>query len=314
MLSRRSIRVKVMQVVYAHEQDREKTPERLEKSMLENINNTIRCYLYHLYLICKTAEYSVTDVQIRSAKYIQSEEDKILSAALFHNPIIQHLVITENLYTEIRREKLDNRIDPDNFRQIFQKLKKTEEYLAYSKKENPLLTEDKEIITFLYKNILSTDELFEQNLDDIFPAWHDDREIIFHALINYLNNAAPNRDPYVIRDAKDQKELKQFGIDLFRKTIYNEPETDSIITSFLQHWDRERVAMMDMLLMKMAVSEWLYFPEIPVKVTINEYIELGKLYSTPKSGEFINGILDAILKKLREEDKIQKTGRGAVEN
>ena len=119
MLSRRSIRVKVLQTVYAHEQDREKTLDRLEKSMLENINNTIRCYLYHLYLLCKTAEYVVTDVQIRSSKFIPTEEDKILSVAVFHNPIIQHLVVTENLYTEIRREKLDTRIDPDFFRQFF---------------------------------------------------------------------------------------------------------------------------------------------------------------------------------------------------
>ncbi|MFI5136068.1 MAG: transcription antitermination protein NusB, partial [Chitinophagales bacterium] len=289
MLSRRTIRVKVMQAVYAHEQDSEKTIDRLEKAMLENINNTIRCYLYHLFLICKTAEYIVTDVQIRSVKYIPSEEDKILSVSLFHNPVIQHLVVTENLYTEIHREKLDNRIDADYFRQFFQKLKKSEEYLTYSKKENPLLTEDKEIITFLYKNILSSEELFEQHLDDVFPAWHDDRELIFHSVMNYIMNLAPNREPFVIREARDQKELKQFGSDLLRKTILNEPETESLVASFLQHWDRERVAMLDMLLMKMSVTEWLYFPEIPVKVSINEYIDLAKRYSTPKSGEFING-------------------------
>lgn len=303
-----------MQTVYAHEQDREKTVERLEKAMLENINNSVRCFLYQLYLLCKTAEYVVTDVQIRSSKFIPSEEDRNLSVSLFHNPVIQHLVVTENLYQEIHREKLDLRIDADNFRHFFQKLRKSDEYQSYHRNENPLLTDDREILAFLYKNILTTDELFEQNLEDVFPAWQDDRELIFHAVMNYISHAAPNREPHVVREARDLKELKHFAAELLRKTIYNEPDTEVIISSFLQHWDRERVAMMDMLLMKMAVTEWLYFPEIPTKVTINEYIELAKLYSTPKSGEFVNGILDAILKKLKEEDRIQKMGRGTKEN
>lgn len=305
--------MKAMQTVYAREQDKEKTLDRLEKAMMENINNTIRCYLYQLYLLCKTAEYAVTDVQIRSAKHLRAEEDEFLSVSVFHNPVIQHLVVAENLYTEISREKLETRIDPDYFRQFFQKLRKTGEYAAYSKLANPLLTDDSQLITFLYKNILSNDELFEQHLEDVFPAWSDDREIVFHAVINYLQHAAPNRDPYVVKNARDQKELKQFGSDLLRKTVYNETETESIITSFLQHWDKERVAMLDLLLMKMTLTEWLFIPEIPVKVSMNEYIDLAKRYSTPKSGDFINGILDAILKKMREENRIQKKGRGVQE-
>jgi N utilization substance protein B len=314
MLSRRAIRVKVMQTVYAHEQDREKTIARLEKSMFENINNSIRCYLYQLYLLCKTTEYVVTDVQIRSAKFIPTEEDRNQSVSLFHNPVIQHLVVTENLYQEIHREKLDTRIDADSFRQFFQKLRKSDEYQAYAQLENPLLTDDRAIIHFLYKSILGTDELFEQVLEDLFPAWQDDRELIYHAVLNYISNAGPNREPYVIREARDLKELKQFGSELLKQTIQNESDTGAVIASFLQHWDTERVAMMDMLIMKMAVTEWLYFADIPTKVTMNEYIELAKLYSTPKSGEFVNGILDAILKKLVADERIQKTGRGTKEN
>ncbi len=110
------------------------------------------------------------------------------------------------------------------------------------------------------------------------------------------------------------KEVKQFAGELLRKTIYNKEETETLIVPLLENWDKERVALLDMLLMKMAVIELLYFPEIPVKVTMNEYIDLSKLYSTPKSGEFINGILDTILKKLRDENKIQKSGRGLQEN
>lgn len=314
MLSRRNIRVKVMQTVYAHEQDREKTLDRLEKSMLENINAASRAFLYNLYIICKTAEYVNTDLQIRSGKYIPSEEDKILSVSIFHNPIIQHLVVNEDLYREIRKEKLESRIDADSFRHYFQKLKKSDEYITYSREENPLLTDDREIISFLYKKILLADEMFQQQMEDVFPTWQDDKEPIFHVVMSFIETVSPNQAPFIIRQSRDLKEVKQFAVDLYRKTISHEQETEMLIVSILENWDKERVALLDMVLMKMALTELLFFPEIPVKVTMNEYIDLSKLYSTPKSGEFINGILDTVLKKLREEGRIEKSGRGMVEN
>ena len=133
-------------------------------------------------------------------------------------------------------------------------------------------------------------------------------------LMNFIETVSPNQSTFIIRQARDLKEVKQFAIDLYRKTISHEQETETLIVSILENWDKERVALLDMLLMKMALTELLFFPEIPVKVTMNEYIDLSKLYSTPKSGEFINGILDSILKKLREEGRIEKSGRGMVEN
>lgn len=303
-----------MQAIYAFEQDPEKTIERLEKSMLENINAAPRGLLLNLYILCKTAEYVNTDLQIRAEKHIQSEEDKNLSVSILYNPVIQHLVVTEDLFREIQKEKLDLRFDPDCFRYFFQKLKKTEEYNEYAQKENPLLTEDREIITFLYKNILLTDELFLQITEDVFATWQDDRESIYHHVLNFITTVPPNQPAFVVRQSKEMKEVKQFAGELLRKTIYNKEETESLIVPLLENWDKERVALLDMVLMKMAVIELLYFPEIPVKVTMNEYIDLSKLYSTPKSGEFINGILDTILKKLRDENKIQKAGRGLQEN
>lgn len=313
MLSRRNIRVKVMQSVYAHEQDREKTLDRLEKTMLENINSSYRALLYNLYLLCKTSEYVNTDVQLRAEKHLQSEEDKILSVSIFHNSIIQHLVVKEDLYKEIQREKLELKVDSDFFRQWFQQFAKTDEYLAYSKKENPLLTDDREILIFLYRQILCTSELFQQQTEDLFHTWSDDKEIIFHAVNNFIQTVPPNHDPFLIRQTKDQKELKQFASSLLRKTITHEQEMEEMIVPFLQNWDKERLAMLDLMLLKMSLIELLYFPEIPVKVTINEYIDLAKIYSTPKSGDFVNGILDAVRKQFTEEGKISKTGRGTAE-
>src|SRR4030095_12571222 len=207
----------------------------------------------------------------------------------------------------------DVRIDSDYFRQFFQQLKKKAEYTSYSQKENPLLPEDKAIISFVYKKILFPSELFQQHIEDIFPGWLDDKEAIYHSVIGVIEAFSPDQSSFVITRSRDSREGKEFALDLLRKTIMNETELDALISPFLENWDRERVAMIDFLLMKMALVEMLYFPEIPVKVSMNEYIELAKLYSTPKSGEFINGILDSMMKKLKEEGKILKEGRGMKE-
>ncbi|MGB3077410.1 MAG: transcription antitermination factor NusB [Chitinophagales bacterium] len=314
MLSRRNVRIKVMQTVYAHTHDPEKTVERLEKTMLENINSFYRAFLYNLYILSKTTEFVIQDVQIRAGKHIPSAEDNFLSVQLFHNFIIQHFVETEEIYKEMRREKLDNRIEEDYFRQFFQALKKTPEYYAYSHLENPLLPDDKEIISFLYKKILYPNETFQQHIEDIFPGWLDDKDAIYHSVMNTITALSPAQKSFVVRDSKETKEEKQFAIQLLRSTLHHETELDELIAPFLENWDKERLAMMDFILMKMAVSEMLYLPEIPLKVTMNEYIDLAKLYSTPKSGEFINGILDAIMKKLKEDGKILKEGRGVKED
>ena len=314
MLSRRNVRIKVMQTVYAHTHDQEKTLELLEKTMMENINSFYRSFLYNLYILAKTAEFVIQDVQIRAGKHIPLAEDRFLSVQLFHNTIMQHLVVNERLYYEIRKEKLDNRIDEDYFRQFFQALKKTPEYQDYSKKENPLLPEDKEMIAFLYKKILYPNDNFQQHIEDVFPGWLDDKDAIYHSVMNFFEMIGPDQKSFLISRSKETKEEKEFAIHLLRNTLHHETELDLLIGPFLENWDKERLAMLDFILMKMAVCEMLYLPEIPVKVSMNEYIEIAKLYSTPKSGEFINGILDALMKKLKEEGKILKEGRGMLES
>ncbi|MBA3649667.1 MAG: transcription antitermination factor NusB [Chitinophagales bacterium] len=314
MLSRRNVRIKVMQTLYSREHDKEKTIERLEKTTLESINAFYRCFLYNLYLLSKTAEYVIRDNQIQAAKFIQQEDKSFLSSQVFDNIIIQHIVERESLYQEIKREKMDLRADEDYFRQFFQLLKKTKEYSEYSLKQNPLMPEDKEIIYFIYKKILYPNEMFQQHIEDVFTGWLDDREAIYHSVINTIETIAPGQSSFITNRVKDMKEVKEYAIDLLKKTIYNEEEAEQIITPFLENWDKERLAMLDLLLMKMTVIEMIYFPSIPVKVSINEYIELAKLYSTPKSGEFINGILDSLMKKLKEENRIIKSGRGEKES
>lgn len=313
MISRHLARIKVMQVLYAHAQDQDKTMNRLERYLLETLNKTYRSFLYSLYVLCKTAEYVFEDNRIRSEKFFPTEEDKIRSTAIFDNPVIQHLVVQEKLYKEIEHEKLDRQADPDLFRMFFQQLRKTPEYREFALKTNPLLTEERDMILFLYRAIISASDTFQQHMEDLFTSWPDDRELVFKVILHHLSQLGPDEPPHIIRQAQEQREVKTFAVNLLHRVLEHAAETEAFILPHLQNWDPERVAILDMLLMKMALTEWLYFPEIPVKVSFDEYIEISKRYSTPRSGEFINGVLDALLKKLREEQRIQKSGRGTQE-
>jgi N utilization substance protein B len=305
--------MKVMQMMYAYSYDRAKTVERLEKTLLENINLFSRSFLYNLYLLEKTAAYVNIDLQIQASKHL-AREDQLLSTQIFFNPIMQHLVNVEPLEREIRHEKLEGKIDTDYFRQFFQALKKTKEYEGYTSKINPLLTDDLEMVSFLYQKILCGSELFQQHLEEVFASWLDDRDPVFHLVLQTLQQIAPDQNAFIVRQAADIKDEKNFGIQLLRETILHDAESEELLSSLLLHWQKERVAVLDWALMKMAVTEMSYFPEIPAKVSINEYIELAKTYSTPKSSEFINGILDSALKRLQQEGRIQKTGRGLQES
>ncbi|MCS6991215.1 MAG: transcription antitermination factor NusB [Chitinophagales bacterium] len=313
MISRHLARIKVMQVLYAHIQDQEKTLNRLERYLLENINKTYKSFLYSLYVLCKTAEYVYTDIRIRAEKFFPSAQDQINSVAIFENTVIQHFIRKEKLYDVVEAEKLNRLADPDLFRLFFQLLRKTPQYVAFAQKANPLLTDEREIVIFLYRAILSTHDLYQQHMEDLFSSWPDDRELIFSVITTHLNNIGPDDPPHIVREAQNQREVKQFALKLLRAVKEHEAETQALILPFLENWDPERVALLDMLLMKMTLTEWLYFPEIPVKVSFDEYIEISKRYSTPKSGEFINGVLDAVLRKLRAEQLVQKAGRGALE-
>ncbi|MCS6917785.1 MAG: transcription antitermination factor NusB [Chitinophagales bacterium] len=312
MISRHLARIKVMQVLYAYSQDNDKTRNRLERYLLENLNKTYRSFLYSLYVLCKTAEYVFTDVQIRSGKFLPTEEDQIRSTAVFDNPIVQHLVKTEKLYEAVQQEKLHQLADPDLFRLFFQQLRKTEEYRAFALKTYTLLSEERDLLLFLYRSVISASDLFQQHMEDLFSSWPDDRELVFKVILHHLSTIGPSDPPGIIRQAQEQREVKQFAVSLLHQVLDHSRETEELILPHLENWDPERVALLDMLLMKMTLTEWLYFPEIPIKVSFDEYIEIAKSYSTPKSGEFINGLLDALLKKLRDEQRIHKSGRGTM--
>ena len=321
LLSRRNVRIKVMQVLYTHEQSSDIVYTALEKSLRENVHSSFRLLIYNLYFLTRTAEYSVEDAGHKSSKHLPSEADKKISVRIFHNPIIQKIVLDENFKRILRHEKLTLLPPDDYFRTLFKQFEDTSAYKNYILQENPPIEEDKRLILYLFRKVLLLNELFNNHLEDLFNNWQDDQTIIENQLVLLIDKIATQVEKEIIKGneklikfPEEMNDEQEFAKDLLNRTYYNEEYLSGLITPKLENWDKERLAQIDLMLMKMALAEMLYFPKIPLKATMNEYIDIAKNYSTPKSGEFINGILDKIMKELKEQGLLKKEGRGLIEN
>ena len=314
MLSRRHIRIKVMQLLYAKSRDSDLTLDDLLRRFQTYGKKTLELYVFNLYQFIEVAHYAVKDYDLRKAKFIQIENDKKFSPSLYENDILQGF-INGGRYKKALRSYSFIQFDPekqrDTTRLIYQKFLETEVYKNYL--ELKTLTDDahKEILLDLYR-FLSREENFLETMEDFSMSWIDDDTLIEGAMKKTIK-AMPSDELLIDSFSEEDKQTFEFGEKLLVQSYKRDEEVLEIIKPILQNWDSERVAAVDMILMKMAVCELLYFPSIPIKVTINEYVDVSKMYSTDKSKDFVNGILDKIMKQLKEENKIVKEGRGLVE-
>jgi N utilization substance protein B len=205
--------------------------------------------------------------------------------------------------------------EPELAKSLFTILKNAPEYAEYLAKTGDTIQTDKDIIKFIFKKVILKSSLAEQVFEDKFIFWPVDRDVLQALIAKTFKN-------FAYEDAKlnhlaeitgNWAEDREFVVDLFQKTVRFDAPYQELIAAKTQNWEPERIAMMDTLLMKMAITEFVNFTSIPVKVTINEYLEISKEFSTPKSNSFINGILDKILIDLKAENKIKKIGRGLIE-
>lgn len=314
MLSRRSLRIKVMQQLYAFEQTQDQDIKSFAKPLLESIKQTYSCLFYNLSVFGNACEYVQTDVQIKAGKFMPKDKDKRISTRLYFNPIIQTIVNDEFLNKELRDLKIIPRLDDELYRHLFIKLSPTEEYKAYvALPEDSPIKDDEKMLAFFYKKIILHDELFLGQTEDLFPTWWSDKDITEYNVLNFLKIVSEKATFKLKKLTEAIEEENEFAFKLFEFTIANKAMLDEEIKPLLTNWDPERLAFTDSIIMRMALAEFLFFHEVPVKVTINEYLEIAKTYSTPKSSEFINGVLDKLLKELRESNRLLKTGKGVIE-
>ncbi|MEM6319942.1 MAG: transcription antitermination factor NusB [Bacteroidota bacterium] len=312
MLSRRNIRVKVMQCLYAISRDNVlKSDVRLSTTVYrESINQSYELYLFNLLQIREITKYSLKDEAHRKKKHLPSDFDKNFSAKLYKNPLIQSLVGDEQFELILRKSKVDKFLSEDNTRLLYIEFAKTPEYKSYLNNSNTTNRDHLNILLFLFKYSIGG-ETYNDLMDDYFSNWWDDKSLVVGAMKKTLK-ALPLESDYIegLRPGFDT--VTEFGEALLQDVFLKDVQLLEIIEPTLKNWDAERVAIIDMILLKMALSELLNFPTIPTKVTLNEFVEIAKLYSTDKSKDFINGILDRLLKKLNKEGAIVKEGRGLV--
>ncbi|NSL91078.1 transcription antitermination factor NusB [Chitinophaga sp. Mgbs1] len=306
MISRRNIRVKVMQTLYALETMEQSNikPGTATRLLNEKLDQTCQIFTYLLYSVVQVAQYAEIDAQSRASKHLPSAEDLSVNTKIAGNEFIYQIKNDKGFQVNLEQWKMRQLVDTDLTRKLYNQLVATDVYKAYIAEQGRSKAGEKEILEYIYKEILAKSELFLQHMEDTFLHWSDDEEMMTILISNYFNKPQLFNFLQLI-----SKEKLDYAKELMLTVIDKKEYCLELIKPKLQNWDPERIAAVDMLLMEMGVCEFLYFPTIPTKVTINEYIDLAKAYSTPQSGQFINGILDNILKDLEKEELVQKQDR-----
>lgn len=303
MISRRNIRVKVMQTLYtlATLEDNVKPgePQRLLQKHFDQSKDLLQ---YFLYFLSEVASYAETDSYNRSSKHLPSSEDMNVSTKIAGNELLWKIKEDAAIKHEWVASKPEQRIDKELVKKLYIQLANADIYKRYIATPARDAASEREILEYILEQVMLTSEAFISHLEENYSNWDDDGEMIVQMVKGYLQKPGA----YDISQFISGDKL-QFAKSLLSTVLDKDQHLEEYIFPKLKNWDSERIASLDMILMKMGVAEFLYFETIPPKVTINEYIELAKEYSTQQSGQFVNGILDNIHKELVQQNKLHKT-------
>jgi len=310
MIGRRNIRVKVMQTLYTLATTEAGSLEEQKKqgSVLldEKINRFLDLFVISVLYTLQVARYSEKDAGKRASKYLPTAEDLNVSTKIAGNEFLWKILDNETFTEKIKDKYISRYIDEDLVQKIYKKLAATPEYKEYIAERERNYKSEVAIIKFIFDNNIFGDEAVMEHFTDELPGWEDDSDMVKILMDNFFKSSSKVNFLKLISAEKNE-----YAHNLLHTTLEKESYTTELIQPKLNNWDAERVALIDMLLLRMGVAELLYFPTIPTKVTINEFIEIAKMYSTPQSGQFVNGVLDNILKDLVKENKIHKEARNA---
>ncbi|PLX18979.1 MAG: transcription antitermination factor NusB [Marinilabiliales bacterium] len=313
MVSRRLLRIKTLQICYAYLKSSEQSINQSEKELFFSIQKSYDLYHYLLLLIIYVANYAESRIELGKQKKMPTQDDLNPNEKFVENRLIKQLNDNLDLKKYLNEQKLSWINYPEMIKNLYLEIRDSEIYKKYMSSETRGFNEDKKFITDVYAKIIYNYEPLYQNLEEQSIFWNDDIEFIIGMIIKSFRSFKLASDENVkLMPLFKNDEDKDFVKRLFRKVILNYKEYEELISQFIKNWDVERVAFMDIVVMSLAVAEMTEFSEIPVKVSLDEYIEIAKYYSTQKSNVFINGILDKIVDHLKEEGKIKKIGRGLI--
>ena len=276
-------------------------PEETAKILEKHFTQSRQLFLYLIYFIVELAEYAETDSRRRSGKHLPTHADKNINVKLAGNELIQKILNEPTYQKAIKADKPQLLENTDLIKRLYQELVETEEYKKYVSVIERDRKSEKEILDFIFTDLVLPNELFEAYIEEIFTNWDDDAGMMVQLLPGFFNKP----QSYDLQEMLS-KEKWEFAKNLLITAQEKKEVTMDLIKPKLKNWDADRIAAIDMILMRMGVCEFLYFETIPPKVTINEYIDVAKEYSTQQSGQFVNGILDSIHKDLLRENKLHK--------
>ena len=315
MLTRRHIRLKIMQIIYALKiSDFEYTKE-TEKKLLESIDSLYNLYLILISLLIEILNRAQAKYLI-SKKKLLSDQNNIYDNKKFIKNQLLNLLKSDHLFNqEINKRNLNLwDLDFKYIDLIYEKLIKSELFSDYIKSDEISFKNDRDFVAKFYKNIIATNDKLYSFLEDRNINWIDDFPLINTSILKLINKSKEtNSKTYFLPKLYKDNQDKIFAKDLLKKTLKNYNYYNKEISKKTKNWDADRIARLDYVMLNMALCELIEFKTIPIKVTLNEYIEISKEYSTPKSNVFINGILDSIAKDFIKSGKIIKEGRGLQE-
>ncbi len=314
MLNRRHIRVKVMQTLYAYKGGESDDFSKDQKFLLFSINNMYNLYLLLISLLLEVKKRAEVDLQKKQKKHLATKEDKDPNKKFVNNQLLKLLGENLRLKDHLDLYKINNwELDTEYIEILFKDIINSDIYKDYMQTRVSDFKEDKTFVIDVYKEIIAPNDKLYDYIEDKNLTWLDDLPTVNTTILKLLRKTKLTSDeshftPKLFKEDED----KQFAIDLFRKTLLNRSILNKEIEKKTKNWDAERIADIDYILLQMAINELQNFPSIPVKVTINEYLEIAKEYSTPKSSIFINGILDKLVKEYTSEGTLKKIGRGLL--
>lgn len=309
MLSRHFLRVKVLQSLYAYIVTENSSLDIAEKELDKSISETYDLEVYLFSSLLEMRDIAENQIEDAKGKFFPTEEEKNPNMRFVNNELLRQLSENTELTKAIEKLKINWSDQRDLLKRILNKFKASNSYKDYMSKEEITYDDDKKAVIQLLKNYLLKNENFLDYLAELKLYWESDFQYVGLSFLKFLKEfkQSDSASKSITKSfGFDEKEIRDFALDLFRKCICHYDEFDSMFDKHIENWDKERIAFMDTLIIKMGLVELVYCPEIPVRVTLNEYIEMAKEFSTERSNLFVNGLLDRFLIDLRASGKIRK--------
>lgn len=314
MLNRRHIRVKVLQTIYAMHQSGSDDLVKEQKFLLSSMEDVLDLYLIMISTLIEVRSKEETFLDLSAKKHLATSEELDPNRKFVKNSVLNFLANNKSLLAAIEKHKITNwKLNDDVIVLLLESIKSSVIYKTYMSNRINTFEEDKRFVMDLFSEVIAPNEKLYDYLEDYCITWVDDIPVVNTNILKQLKSISVADDksfsvPALFKDSEDV----DFAKELFKKTVLNEYELAKEFIDRTPNWDPERISEVDTIMLKMAICEFLRFPSIPIKVTINEYLEIAKEYATPKSSLFINGILDNLVKDFEKTKKLNKTGRGLM--